>query len=165
MLRAWIGCVALCGLVMSGVLAVAQDSGPGPTGDATSQQYDVTVLKLGSSQIGTFTFDVTPPTTEEPATTSIFTTGTFTSAVGTSTGTGTWHAIDFGDWALWVATSQGTAGNQYLTGYATPDNIVGKIITPSSTSGRARFLRALFSSSFFFGTVAEPTTEPMTTAN
>lgn len=161
MLRGWTF-VFVCTLVLSGTLAVAQDSGPGPTGAATSQQYDVTVLKLGSSQTGTFTFDVTPPAAGS-TTTSIYTTGNFSSAVGTTTGTGTWHAVDFGDWALWVASSQGAAGNQCLVGYATSENIVGKIITQSSSSGHARFLRALFNSSFFFGTVAQPTT--LTPAN
>ena len=160
MLRAWSGWIAVCGLLMSSALLKGQDSGPGPTGDATTQQYNVTVLKLGTSQTGTFTFDVTPPT-EGSTTTSILTTGTFTSAIGTTTGTGTWRAIDLGSYSLWVASTS----NQTITGYATPENVVGTIITRSSTSGRARFFHALFNSSFFFGTVVEPTTEPMTTAN
>jgi hypothetical protein len=173
MLRAWSGWIAVCGLVVSGAVAAAQDSGPGPIEGGTSQQYEVTVLKIGSITEGTFTFDVTveEPTGEEPApTTSVITTGTFSSTLGTETSTGTWYAIDLGSYSLWVANAEGTAGAQLITGYATPETIVGRIVTQSSTSGRGRFLRALFNSSIFFGTAVEAETpeeptEPMTTAN
>lgn len=171
MLRAWSGWVAVCGLLVSGAVAAAQDSGPGPIEGGTSQQYKVTVLKLGSITEGTFMFDVTveEPTGEEP-TTSVITTGTFSSALGTATSAGTWYAIDLGSYSLWVANAEGTAGTQLITGYATPETIVGRIVTQSSTTGRGRFLRALFNSSIFFGTAAEAETpeeptEPMTTAN
>lgn len=171
MLRAWSGWVAVCGLVLSTAVVTAQDSGPGPV-EGTSQTYDVTVLKMGTVQTGTFVFDITleDPMMEEP-TTSILTTGTFTATVGMSTSTGTWNAVDLGSFSLWVANAQGTDGTQIITGYATPDNIAGRIVTQSSTTGRLAFLRALFNSSIFFGTAAEPEepptepTDPMTTAN
>jgi hypothetical protein len=159
----------LCSAVVS-----AQDSGPGPIEGGTSQTYDVTILKMGAVQTGTFVFDVTIEDPMEEPTTSIITTGTFTSTVGADTSTGTWYAIDIGSSAIWFANAQGTAGTQVITGIATPDAIVGRIVTQSSTStGRGRLLRALFNSSIFFGTAAEtepPTepmepTDPMTTAN
>jgi hypothetical protein len=148
-----------------GSLAVAQDSGPGPVSGTGSQQYAVTVLKMGSVTTGTFDFAVTTeePSTE-PTTTSIVTTGTFTSTLGTTATTGTWTAIDIGNYAIWFGNAQGTTGNQIITGIATPDFIAGRIVTTSNTNtGRGRFLRALFNSSFFFGTAVEAETPPTTT--
>jgi|GEM_PF-6554772 len=165
MLRAGAGLALACGLLFCG-MAQAQDSGPGPIVGTGSAQYEVTVLKIGSSTTGTFDFALATeePGGEEP-TGSVVTTGTFTSTLGTTTGTGTWFAIDVGNYALWYATAEGTAGTQTITGLATPEFIVGRIVTTSSASnGSGRFVRALFNTSIFFGTAVDvetPTEEPM----
>lgn len=165
MWRAWSGWMAVCSLIVSGAIAAAQDSGPGPVEGSVSQQYEVTVLKFGSVQTGTFDFAVEgeEPGTEEPATGEpgttnpvAFTTGTFASSINTSAGTGTWYAIDLGNYSLFVATAEGTTGSQVVTGYATPEFIAGRIVTQSNIgAGRGRFLRALFNTSIFVGTAVE----------
>ena len=55
MLRAGTG-LALA-LIWGGI-ALAQDSGPGPISGTGTQQYEVTVLKMGSVTTGTFDFAV-----------------------------------------------------------------------------------------------------------
>jgi hypothetical protein len=159
MLRAWSSWM-VCGLMLCGSIASAQDSGPGPIEATGSQQYEVTVLKIGSMQTGTFDFALT---TAEPGTTTpaVASTGTFTSTLGTTTATGTWYAVDVGSYALWVATVEGTTGSQVITGFATPEMIAGRIVTQSTAStGRGRLLRALFNTSIFYGTAVEAPETP-----
>ena len=169
MWKVWSGWVVACGLVLSSSLAMAQDSGPGPITGAGSQSYEVTVLKIGSSQTGTFAFAVEATEPGTGTTSTAFTTGTFTGTVNDVASTGTWYAVDVGNYALWVATATSASGNQTITGIATPEFIAGRIVTQSTAStGRFRFLRALLNTSIFYGTAVtteEPPTDPMTTVN
>ncbi len=154
-----VGIACGCGLLISSA-AMAQDSGPGPDVAAGGDHaYDVTIIQFLNFSTGTFTFTADPVTTPEGSTAAITTTGTFSSIIGTETSTGTWHAVDLGNFALWYAQASGTSTQTTAIGYATPDMIVGRQSTTSTTAtGRSRFLRALFHSSFFFGSATTPTT-------
>jgi hypothetical protein len=162
------GTVASVGLVLAPA-GWGQDSGPGPGTVGGDQVYDVTVVKFTNVSTGTFTFTEEPAGEMEEPSTSVITTGTFSATVGEQVSTGTWFAIDLGDFALWTATAEGTTSRISAFGYATPELIAGRLITTSTTAttGRGRLLRALFNSSFFFGTAAEEEIPepPVTTTN
>ena len=113
------------------------------------------VLKIGSAAAaGTFDFtaDDTGTATVTATTTTAITTGTFSSLVGTATSTGTWRALDVGNFALWNGTAATTGGTQTLTGFSTPDSIYGVIVTKSTTNtSRFRILQILQNTSIFYG--------------
>lgn len=154
-----IGISCGCCLLVSSTL-LAQDSGPGPDAAGGAHVYDVTIIKFLNFSTGTYTFNADPVTTPAGSTAAITTTGTFSSVVGTETSTGTWHAVDLGNFAIWYAQASSAASQSTAIGYATPDMIAGRLSTTSTTaSTRNRFLRALLQSSYFFGK-AQATTTP-----
>jgi hypothetical protein len=157
-------CVFALALLVSGHL-LAQDSGPGPIPGAAAEEqtYDVTIIRFINVSTGAFTFAAEALPEGEVPTES--TTGTFTAVINDQTSTGTWYALDLGDFAVWYATASGTSTRTYAIGYSTPDLIAGRLTTLSTTATARQRLRALFQTSFFYGTPEEVVEEPMPTAD
>src|SRR5262245_5225838 len=110
--------------------AVGQDSGPGPVdGTAGSGAYDGTVTRFIKVSSGGL-----PCAAEGTEGTSRTATGDLTVVIGADTKTGTWHAVDLGDFSLWVATAQSGTSKLTAVGYSTPDFIAGRLTTTSTTS-------------------------------
>lgn len=122
--------------------------------------YDVTVIGFGGVSSGTYEFaaDAAP---EEPGTTAVAVTtdlgGTFTSLLNDVSSVGTWTAIDVNGTSIFRATATGETSTASITGTATPTYLIGSVRTTSTapSTGIARFLRALFSSSVVIGSPAE----------
>lgn len=85
------------------------------------------------------------------------TSGVFTADIAEQSATGTWHAVDLGDFSLWYATADSSAGSVIYIGYATADTIVGR-----TSVGTGGFIETLFQGSFFVGqaTDSAPTEDP-----
>jgi hypothetical protein len=79
-------------------------------------------------------------------------TGTFTATFTTEQTTGTWYAVDLGNFSLWFASGDSAEGTITFAGYATPEVIVGR--TAVGTGG---ILEALFNGSFFVGQAVSST--------
>ena len=74
-------------------------------------------------------------------------TDAITAALTSEQTTGTWYALDFGNFALWFASGDSIAGTVTFAGYATPEMIAGR-----TSVGTGGFFEALLSGSFFVGT-------------
>ncbi len=72
--------------------------------------------------------------------------GEFTASFTSEQTTGTWYAIDLGNFALWFATGDSTQGTVTFAGYATPEMIAGR-----TSVGTGGFFQALLTGSFFVG--------------
>jgi hypothetical protein len=74
------------------------------------------------------------------------TSGEFNADIGDQLTTGTWYALNFGNFSLWFASGQSTAGDTTYAGYATADMIAGR-----TSVGASGLLEAFFTGSFFVG--------------
>jgi len=72
--------------------------------------------------------------------------GEFNADLGDQLTTGTWYAINFGNFSLWFAAGQSTAGETTFAGYASGDMIAGR-----TSVGASGLLESFFTGSFFIG--------------
>jgi hypothetical protein len=116
--------------------ASAQDSGPGPVPPAVASLYDASLIRLFSSLDATFVFSAE---VEENGP-GIFTTGEFEAVVEGQLLLGTWQAVDVGTFAVWSATASGESSTLIVSGFATPEILIGTAFTNVESASVLRYL-------------------------
>jgi len=81
--------------------------------------------------------------------TQVLTSGGFTATFADQMNTGTWYAIELGNFSLWFATTTSVDGDVGYAGYATSDTIVGR-----TSVGSSGLMESLLTGSFFIGHAA-----------